>query len=65
MNSELTPATSLSPFKATKGYMPRSGLEPPASTKHVAGTALRDIKAADHLIERIAKLKEFLTWNLH
>jgi hypothetical protein len=49
---------------ATKGYHPRSGLEPPTPT-HVTGwKAVRDTKAADALLKRISDVKEHLTWSL-
>jgi hypothetical protein len=62
-NSTVTAATGISPFFATRGYHPRTGLEP-AGPHPSNWKAARDSRAADALIERIAQLKSFLTWNI-
>jgi hypothetical protein len=46
---------------ATKGYHPRSGLEPLQLSPAMGWKAARDIKAADSLIKRIGDIKEYLT----
>lgn len=63
-NSDRSQSSGLAPFEATKGYLPRSGLEPSTAIPQAGWKATRDIKAADQLIDRIKNLQEFLKWNL-
>lgn len=62
-NSTVTAATGVSPFYATKGYNPRSGIEPATDTS-LSWKMSRDSRAADNLIQRIESVKTFLKWNL-
>jgi transposase InsO family protein len=63
-NSTITAATGISPFFATKGYNPRSGLEPATETPALGWKAARDSRAADNLISRIENVRAFLRWSL-
>lgn len=63
LNSRVSQATGLAPFEATKGYLPRDGMEPP--TDIAREPAIRkEQQSADALLDRIQKLKQFLVWNL-
>ena len=58
-NSAKSSSTNVEPFLATKGYLPRSGLEPP---EPITGTATqrRDMRDADKLIEKLETIRVFL-----
>jgi hypothetical protein len=58
-NSDKNTLTGMAPFIATKGYLPKSGLEAPTRIT-VTGDAKRESLKADRLMERIGKLREFL-----
>ena len=62
-NNSVSTTTGVTPFYATKGYHPRSGMEPPTTTPPLGWKAARDSKAADALVKRISDVKEFLAWN--
>ena len=66
-NSSLNASTGVAPFLATKGYIPRSGLEPPAPwSDQTPPTAIREMRAADEFVKRIndlqTHLREELVW---
>lgn len=64
-NSHISESTGLSPFFATKGYLPRSGLEPPdAFPSDSTPEARRDLKDADKTAAKIEALREFLRQEL-
>ena len=67
-NSDSNTSTGLAPFLVTKGYIPRSGLEPPTPLDpDVTQRAKRDILSADAFIEKIdqmrAHLRSQLKWS--
>lgn len=64
VNNTVTASTGVTPFYATKGYHPRSGIEPPTLTPRQGWKAARDGRAADALLQRISDVKQFLHWNL-
>lgn len=64
VNNTVTASTGVTPFYATKGYHPRSGIEPPTEQPPMGWKAARDSKSADRLLERIDQVKQFLQWNL-
>lgn len=54
-------ASGLSPFLATKGYVPRSGAEPPTPwDSNATQRAKNEIKAADTFVAKIEKLRIYL-----
>lgn len=60
-NSDINVSTGLSPFLVTKGYIPRSGVEPPTPLDPSATQrAKRDIKSADAFVEKIDKMRDYL-----
>ena len=60
-NSDNSASTGISPFLATKGYVPRSGIEPPTPWDPSASQrAKRDMKSADGFIEKINSLRQYL-----
>lgn len=64
-NTDKSATTGLSPFWATKGYNPRSGLEPESLLPSSLGwKAKRDASAADNLLNRIENLRSILKQNL-
>jgi hypothetical protein len=63
-NSSISATTGMSPFQATKGYAPRSGLEPAPPRDAPTAPARSDQQAADHLAEKINRLREFLRDNI-
>lgn len=64
-NSHTSESTGLSPFFATKDYLPRSGLEPPtAFPDDSTPEARRDMKNADKAAEKIETLRVFLRQEL-
>lgn len=60
-NSSISSSTGMTPFEATKGYLPRSGLEPaePIDSKLTA-PARADRARADRFAERINELRQSL-----
>ena len=60
-NSDRSASTGVSPFMATKGYIPRSGLEPPTPWE-VSATqrGKRDMRTADAFIDKIEDLRKYL-----
>jgi hypothetical protein len=63
-NSSISATTGMSPFQATKGYEPRSGLEPAPPRDAPTAPARSDQQAADYLAEKINRLREFLRDNI-
>ena len=66
-NSDRNDSSGLAPFLATKGYLPRSGLEPPTPwDKEATAPARTELRAADGFIEKIegirTHLREQLKW---
>ena len=60
-NSDRNASSGIAPFLATKGYIPRSGIEPPTPwDKDSTQRAKRDVTAADTFIEKIEDLRSFL-----
>jgi len=64
-NSAVSSATGVSPFRATKGYQPRSGLEPPhldhpPTNNNANANATPQIRAADALTDRIDATRKYL-----
>jgi len=67
-NSAVNESTRLSPFEATKGYVPKAGFEPPAPIAHrLPHKHKTDAQKADALVKRVlsmqAELKEQLKWS--
>ena len=60
VNSSLNASTGVAPFLATKGYIPRSGLEPPTLWTEQSPLVIREIKAADGFIKKIKDLQTHL-----
>ena len=58
-NSAPSSSTTVAPFLATKGYIPRSGLEP-AGPIEGTPSAQRQMEAADEFVKKMADLQEFL-----
>lgn len=68
-NCTRTTSTRLSPFQATRGRNPRTGLEPPnpATDSDLQGLPLpvkKQIQLADETVDRLDRLKAFLKQNL-
>ena len=60
-NSDRNASSGIAPFLATKGYIPRNGLEPPTPWDTSASQrAKRDITAADSFIKKLDDLRHFL-----
>lgn len=60
-NSDRNASSGISPFMATKGYVPRSGLEPPTPWDSDASQrAKREVTAADDFIQKIDNLRGYL-----
>lgn len=59
-NSAVNETTKVSPFMATKGYNPRSGLEPPRPWTAVNPAASQRGQDADKFIEDISRNREWL-----
>ena len=60
-NSDRNDSSGIAPFLATKGYHPRSGLEPPIpSEESLLPAARKEIKAADWFIKKIEQLRKHL-----
>lgn len=60
-NSDKNSSSGIAPFLATKGYIPRSGLEPPTPwDKDASQRAKREVKAADDFIKKMDDLRHFL-----
>ena len=59
-NSAPSRTTGMEPFLATKGYLPRSGLEPAVAIETTNPVARREMRSADKFIDKIGKLKDFL-----
>ncbi|CAI6339108.1 unnamed protein product [Periconia digitata] len=58
-------STKLPPFLATKGYLPKTGFEPPTPIDNTSSyPTKREMKSADRLIDRITELKKYLHENL-
>ncbi|CAE7222323.1 RNA-directed DNA polymerase [Pyrenophora teres f. teres] len=58
-NSAISSATGVSPFQATKGYQPRSGLEPAHAITNATPAAAQQ-RAADSLTNRIDATRRYL-----
>ncbi|KAI1508209.1 rve domain containing protein [Pyrenophora tritici-repentis] len=58
-NSAISSATGVSPFQATKGYQPRSGLEPAHAITNATPAAAQR-RAADSLTNRIDATRRYL-----
>ena len=52
VNSAVSETTTIAPFEATKGYLPRSGIEPPLPTTNLLLKGKLDARNVDHLIAR-------------
>ena len=64
-NSAKSASTGVAPFLATKGYMPRSGIEPPTPwDDNATQRARRDIVAADSFVEKIEEMRIHLRQEL-
>lgn len=64
-NSSRSASTGVAPFLATKGYMPRSGIEPPTPwDSNATQRAKRDMVAADTFVERIENMRIHLRQEL-
>ena len=60
-NSDINASSGVPPFLATKGYLPRSGLEPPLPwDKLSTQKKKRDIRAADDFVSRVNSIREQL-----
>ena len=60
-NSDRNVFSGIAPFLATKGYIPRSGIEPPTLwDEDATQRAKRDIVAADTFIQKMKDLRAFL-----
>lgn len=59
-NSAKSATTSMEPFLATKGYIPRSGVEPPEPIVTDNPVERREVKNADKLVAKLKGLREFL-----
>ena len=61
-NSDVNSSTGISPFMATKGYIPRSGIEPrtPWNINTASPTARTEMELADKYADKIGKLKIYL-----
>lgn len=60
-NSDRSASTGVAPFLLTKGYIPRSGVEPPTPWEQTASQrAKREIKSADGFIEKMDRLRQHL-----
>ena len=60
VNSAKSSSTNLEPFMATKGYLPRSGLEPPEPIAAGNAEQRREMRNADNVIEKLEGLREYL-----
>jgi hypothetical protein len=58
-NLAVNKSTTISPFEATKGYIPKSGFEPPAVFK-VTGKAKSEVAMADTIIKRTSTISDQL-----
>jgi transposase InsO family protein len=65
-NSAPNESTKIEPFVATKGYLPRAGVEPPPPKEPgmLSSDAKREIQKADLFAERMAELRDVLKNNL-
>ena len=66
-NSRISQSTKMTPFEATKGYLPRSGLElstTPWTTQPLNAQAKSDIAKANEIVHRIDQLREALRQQL-
>ncbi len=64
-NSDKNSSSGIAPFLATKGYIPRSGLEPPKPwDSEISSRAKREMISADKFIEHIENLRLFLRQEL-
>jgi hypothetical protein len=59
-NSSANASTTVEPFLATKGYLPRSGLEPPLPITANDPAARRDMRNADKWAEEMERLRVYL-----
>lgn len=60
-NSDKNASSGIAPFMATKGYLPRFGLEPPSPWDSTASQrAKRDIKSADAFAVKMDQLRLYL-----
>ena len=60
-NSDKNASSGIAPFLLTKGYVPRSGLEPQSPWAGSATQrAKREVIAADDFISKIDKMREYL-----
>ncbi len=60
-NSDKNVSSGIAPFLATKGYLPRSGLEPPTPwDSDSTQRAKREMVAADKFVARMEELRHFL-----
>ena len=60
-NSDNNASSGVPPFLATKGYIPRSGFEPPTPWEIDASQrAKREMKSADVFIKKLEDLRQFL-----
>ena len=59
-NSDKNTSTGLAPFLTTKGYLPRSGLEAPATLVEGTQSKRTEMRSADKLVQRIDELKRML-----
>jgi hypothetical protein len=66
-NSAMSSTTGVSPFRATKGYQPRAGTEPPHAFTNTTSTERLQARVADDLIAQIETTRQFLRdeilWN--
>ena len=60
-NSDKNASSGIPPFLATKGYLPRSGLEPPTPWDiDATQRSKREVKTADVFINKLEELRQFL-----
>ena len=60
-NSSRSSSSGIAPFMATKGYLPRSGVEPSTPWDTTASQrAKRQVMAADEFVEKMEKLRTYL-----
>jgi len=63
-NASKSTSTGISPFEATKGYMPRNGTDPPMPWENVTRTEKLEGQAVDKMIERVTEIRETLKYQL-
>lgn len=62
-NDTVSASTGVSPFVVTKGYPPRSGIEPPQPTQGTAPVR-RQLMDADKFVARMQEVRTFLRSNI-